>query len=242
MSNLWDGVRFKLDMAQFYLGEMQEDLVPSSARENTSHFIYFRGASTLPPANRWAPKFYYHLDALLAAARSVDFVITTTFGVDKELGRWISTLSSSEQKNRKTFQFRYDAIAKDFRDHRLTRIRNISIHRTGMPPVEVSVIGQWGTHYRGSPNKSLPTFDEPQRSSHPDPDHPNNWMQPMRFAIEPRHDDFVFQEALPDGSFQSQPLFPNCHDYLRIAGWLIEEATGLYNTVHGTQPVTRPPL
>lgn len=238
MFDPWDGVRFKLDMAHFCLGEMREDLIPATAERG---YAYYQ-TSTLPPANRWAPKFYYHLDAFLAATRSVDLVITTTFGIDRTLQKkWIDTLPSLEQTKRKTFQNEYDFIAAHFRDHFLTHIRNVSIHRSGTPQVVVAVLGRWGEHYRGGPTQSLPTFDQPQQRTPDDPDHPLNWMQPVTFAIEPGPDEFVVQEALPGGSSRDHPLFPSCEDYLQSARRLVDEAKSLAERGH-VQPVTPPPL
>ena len=238
MSNLWDGVRFKLDMAHFYLNEMRQDLTPATARQD---YVYYQDF-TVPPANQWAPKFYYHLDAFLAATRSVDLVITTTFGMDKILKKkWTAILPSLELTNRESFQGEYDLIADNFRNHLLTHIRNVSIHRSGRPQVEVGVLGRWGEHYRGGPTRSLPTFDQPKRLTPAGPDDPLSWMQPIRFAIEPKHDEFFVQEALPDGSSRDHPLFPSCEAYLTSASQLVDDAKSLAERVH-THPVTPPPL
>lgn len=239
MSNLWDGVSFKLDMAQFYLGEMRNDLVPAIAEREYSYYQ----TSSVPPMNRWAPKFYYHLDAFLAATRSVDLVITTTFGVDtnNKMRSWIDTLPTHEKDTRTAFQSQYDVIAAAFRDHLLTHIRNVSIHRSGTPQVEVAVLGRWGEHYRGGPAKSLPTFEQAQRPAEDNPDHPLNWMQPLSFAIEPGPDEFVVQEVLPGGSSRDHPLFASCEAYLTSAAQLVANAKSLAARVH-THPVTPPPL
>ena len=113
MSNLWDGVSFKLGMAKFYLDEMRQDLIPATTRQD---YVYCQDF-TVPPVNLWAPKFYYHLDAFLAATRSVDLVITTTFGVDnnKKMKKWIATLPAHERGIRAAFQSQYDVIATAFR-------------------------------------------------------------------------------------------------------------------------------
>lgn len=239
MSNLWDGVSFKLDMALFYLNEMRQDLIPATTRQD---YVYYQNF-TVPPVNLWAPKFYYHLDAFLAATRSVDLVITTTFGVDnnKKMKKWIATLPAHEQDNRAVFQSQYDAIAAAFRDHLLTHIRNVSIHRSGMPQVEVGVLGRWGEHYRGGPTQSLPTFDQPKQLTPSGPDDPLSWMQPVRFAIDPKQDEFFVQEVLPGGSSRDHPLFTSCEAYLMSAVQLVADAKSLVARVH-THPLTPPPL
>ncbi len=63
----------------------------------------------------------------------------------------------------------------------------------------------------------------------------------MIIAIEPGSDDFVVQEALPDGSFRDHPLFASCENYLQSACQLVEKAKSLAVQVH-THPVTLPPL
>ena len=242
MPNPWDGVTFKLDMAHFYLGEMRKDLIPAIADRESSYYQPWQ-TSTVLPANRWAPKFYYHLDAFLAATRSVDLVITTTFGMDRILKqkKWIASLTTLEQTNRDAFQQEYDLIANDFRNHLLTHIRNVSIHRSGTPPVEVAVLGRWGEHYRGGPTQSLPTYEQSQRPTTDDPNHPLNWMQPLKFAIEPGPDEFIVQEVLPDGRSLDHLLFQSCDDYLRSAGRLVEDAKSLAERVH-SNTVSLPPL
>jgi hypothetical protein len=240
MPDLWDGIRFKLDMAHFYLDEMRKDLIPATAE---LEFSYNQQRRTSPPMNRWAPKFYYHLDAFLAATRSVDLVITTTFGIDRLLKKkWTATLPTPEQKKRESFQNAYDLIADSFRTHLLTHIRNVSIHRSGTPLVEVAVLGRYGTHYSGGPTQVLPTFEQPQQLTAADPNHPPpRWMNPMIIAIEPGPDDFAVQEALPDGSSHDHPLFMSCENYLQSACQLAETAKSLAVQVH-THPVTPPPL
>jgi hypothetical protein len=240
MSTLWDGAKFKLDMAHFYLDEMRRDLIPATVELG---FSYNQQRRTSPPMNRWDPKFYYHLDAFLAATRSVDLVITTTFGIDKLLKkRWTDNLKTLERTKRKSFQDSYDLIAVPFRTHLLTHIRNVSIHRSGTPSVEVAVLGRYGTLHRGGPTQNLSTFEEPQQLTVADPNHPPPiWMNPMKRAIEPGPDDFVVREVLPDSSPHDYPLFPKCTEYLQSASELVDEAKILAEQVH-TQPVTPPPL
>lgn len=240
MSTLWDGVTFKLDMAHFYLDEMRRDLIPATVELG---FSYNQQRRTSPPMNRWAPKFYYHLDAFLAATRSVDLVITTTFGIDNQLKkRWTDNLNTLERTKRESFQDAYDRIAVPFRTHLLKHIRDVSIHRSGTPSVEVAVLGRYGTHYSGGPTQIVPAFEQPQQLTAADPNHPpSQWMNPMKIAIEPGPDDFVVQEAMSDGSSRNHPLFTSCENYLQSACQLVEKAKSLAEQVH-THPVTPPPL
>lgn len=241
MPDLWDGVSFKLGMAHFYLDEMRKDLIPATVELG---FSYNQQRRTSPPMNRWEPKFYYHLDAFLAATRSVDFVITATFGVDGKLEKngWTAILSIPEQTNRKSFHNAYKCIAGTFRAHPLTHIRNVSIHRSGTPSVEVAILGRYGIHYSGGPTQILPAFERPQQLTAADPNHsPPNWRNPMIIAIEPGPDDFVVQEAMPDSSSRDHPLFTSCENYLQSACQLAGKAKSLAVQMH-THPVTPPPL
>jgi hypothetical protein len=242
MPDPWDGVCFKLNMAQFYLGEMRKDLIPATAEPE---FFCYQQRSTSPPMNQWDPKFYYHLDAFLAATRSVDFVITTIFGKDKNNGfrKWIATPSTLERKERKSFQDAYDLIADPFRENLLSHIRNVSIHRSGTPSVKVAVLGQYDTLHRGGPTENLSAFEEPEKHTVADPNHPPPIrMNPMKRAIEPGHDDFfVLEVSSLDGSARDHPLFQKCDGYLQSASELVDKAKSLAERVH-THPVTLPPL
>ncbi len=239
MTNSWEGVIFKLEMARFYIGEMNQDLHPAVEEQ---WFDYNQLRRTSPPTNRWAPKFFYHLDAFLAATRSVDFVITSTFGKDKKLKEWIATLSTSEQKKREEFHSKYQGKAGPFRKYFLTHLRDVSVHRSGTPFSEVATIGLYGVVYRGGPTKQIPTYEQPQLSTPADPNHPpRKWRDPQITAIQPRPDEFVFHETLPNGENCDHPLFPSCEDYLRSANRLVDDARKLGVQVH-TTPVTPPPL
>ena len=240
MPDPWDGVTFKLGMAHFYLDEMRKDLIPAAVELG---FSYNQQRRTSPPMNRWAPKFYYHLDAFLTATRSVDLVITPTFGIDILLKkRWTDNLETLERTKRESFQDAYDLIAVPFRAHPLTHNRNVSIHRSGTPSVKVAILGRYGIHYSGGPTQILPTFEQPQQLTAADPNHPPpKYMNPMIIAIEPGPDDFVVQEAMPNGSSRDHPLFTSCENYLQSACQLVEKAKSLAVQVH-THPLTPPPL
>ena len=78
MSALLDGIAFKLQEADFYRGKICQVLVPASTGSNP-HAYY---VSSTISVRQWAPDFYYYFDAFLAAARSIDYVVQATFGVD----------------------------------------------------------------------------------------------------------------------------------------------------------------
>jgi hypothetical protein len=78
----WDGVHFKLDEAEFFLGQMIEAVRPIDDRGTA----YLAAAGALV-GNLWQPQFYYHVDAFLAAIRSVPDIIQAWFGLDMQAQR-----------------------------------------------------------------------------------------------------------------------------------------------------------
>lgn len=68
----WRGVDFKLAEARFFLSEMGKDLESPVTRYPQLAAIAATGANVAHP---WQERFYYHLDAFLAAARSVPEII-----------------------------------------------------------------------------------------------------------------------------------------------------------------------
>ena len=77
---LWTAVEFKLEGAQLFLEEMGKDLLPPSIthRESTAA-ILSAGAIV---GHLWQRKFYHHVDAFLAMARSIPDIIQSCFGID----------------------------------------------------------------------------------------------------------------------------------------------------------------
>jgi hypothetical protein len=121
---------------------------------------------------------------------------------------------------------RRDSHHKPFRELPLYRARHISEHRTGVPPVTVTVTGRFGLTYSGSPTKMIPM---PEAQEMP----PElGWMQNLA-PIQPVWTNFAI-----DG----KPLFEACREHLQSTQALIERARELAESVHGSSKLTSPPV
>src|SRR5262249_32900207 len=112
-----------------------------------------------------------------------------------------------------------------FRALPLGTARHISEHRTGVPPVIVTVTGRFGLTYSGGPTKMIPMSEA--REMPPE----LAWMQ-TQMPIQPMWKDFVI-----DG----KPLFQACNEYLESAQALVRVARALAQSVHGGSKLTSPP-
>jgi hypothetical protein len=152
----------------------------------------------------WHEPFYAHLDAFLLTTRSTPELIRCCFGVDrgsKIMRNWFDALDPDEQKRRREFGDRFKTAYEAFRALPLGTARHISEHRTGVPPVIVTVTGRFGLTYSGSPTKMIPMSEA--REMPPE----LGWMQ-SQMPIQPMWKDFVI-----DG----KPLFEACREYLESA-------------------------
>src|SRR5882672_5777776 len=92
---------------------------------------------------QWQAAFYAYLDAFLAMSRSVPEVITCCFGEDRSIAMksWFKGLDAAEQSRRRAFSAQFETGYSTFRALPLSTARNITLHRTGHPPVEVRITG-----------------------------------------------------------------------------------------------------
>jgi hypothetical protein len=99
--------------------------------------------------------------SFLVNARSVPDVIESCFGHDngwpKEVKDWFKARPSDERQRRKEFSKQFKSDRDLFRDHHLTKARNVAVHRRGFPPVKGVVIGLTGKPYPASPIVSEPS-------------------------------------------------------------------------------------
>jgi hypothetical protein len=177
----------------------------------------------------WQNSFYAYLDAFLAMARSVPEVISACFGADRgssEMKRWFDGLDAAEQTRRRRFAENFKAAHMTFRELPLSTARNISLHRSGVTPVEVKITGRFGVAYTGTPIKRLPSSEIRQLD---DPEF--QWLvKPV--PLRPGWQDFEI-----DGT----SLFDACKAYIQAAQQLIEDARKISQDVHGRDPLTPPP-
>jgi hypothetical protein len=235
----WDGVEFKHGAAGFYLGEMSRDLTSAIDRPETRTYaaVHISSPGTIV-GNLWQNRFYFHLDAFIQAARSIPDIIQWQFGLDPHAPKdWTDALSTEELARREKFQKEFAADFAPFRDLPLSKARVMTVHRTGTPPVQVELMGQWGEVYRGSPLQSLPIAD---RRPAPVGDTPAEYVPVISSPatpLEPRAQDFWLE--WPDGN--RHPLFQECNSYLQAAGVLIERTRTLKQAIHGDAALTPPP-
>jgi hypothetical protein len=230
----WQGVGFKIGEADFFLSQMREDITPLVPRPET---VVFAPYMTVPGTivwNPWQQRFYYHLDAFLAATRSVPDIIQAAVGLDRR--PWVNALPPAEIQRRRTFQGHFKPLYVAFSDLPMSRARVVTLHRTGVPPVEVEIHGLWGV-YTGTPNQAVPIAESP--SLPPDLSFPV--MSTPGLPVQPELNDFTLIEHLPGGGTRPHPLFPACEDYLRAARQMVEDARRIAQQVHGAQPLTAPP-
>jgi len=224
---LWAGAELKSEHAAFYLEKMGAALLPP---ERTAINVAIESSGAILDT-RWQDSFYAYLDAFLIMSRSVPEVISTCFGFDatgspRHVRTWFARLDSTEQDRRRRFSAEFeDAGYGNFRKSDLSNARNITVHRSGVPPVEVKITGRFGVTYTGTPVERVPVSETRQVGSE------FQWLvRPV--ALRPGWQDF---------EINGKPLFAECKDYLRAAQLLLQEGRTISMRVHGDHPLTAPP-
>jgi hypothetical protein len=75
----WEDVNFKLGEAGFFFGEMYQALIPASVNGARPAYELDLTAGGGMVDNRWQSRFYYHVDAFLAATWSTADIIQAWF-------------------------------------------------------------------------------------------------------------------------------------------------------------------
>jgi hypothetical protein len=221
----WAGIELKLQNAEFHFQRMERSLEPP---EQTA-FNVARQASGVIIDTGWQRSFYAYLDAFLSATRSVPEIIQCCFGVDRanrEMKDWFDALPADERDRRDEFKKKFEPLYRGFRALRLSTVRHISEHRTGVAPATVTISGLFGMPYTGSATERVPISETRQI------DDPALALLAKPYPIQPRWDDFYIE---------GQPLFPACQDYLDGARTLMNDARRISGQVHGTKSLTPPP-
>jgi hypothetical protein len=223
--DLWAGIDLKLGSATFHFLRMGDVLQPPKL---TGHMVAIQSSGAVIGGN-WHEAFYAHLDAFLSTTRSTPELIQCCFGVDragpKIMKDWFNSLDRGEQNRRRKFGDVFKTDYDAFRALPLGTARHISEHRTGVPPVTVTVTGRFGLTYSGGPTKMIPMAEA--REMPPD----LGWMQKFT-PIQPMWKDFVI-----DG----KPLFQACREYLESAQAIVVRARALAASIHGSSKLTSPP-
>lgn len=220
---LWAGVELKLEYAKFHLEKMAGSLQPP---ERTTHNVARQAAGAIIDTG-WQRAFYAHSDAFLAAARSVPWIIEACFGHDRnrQMKNWFDGLPIPEQDRRQQFSSQFKAARGKFDQLPLTNARNMSYHRAGFAPVEVTISGRFGVTHTGGPAERVPIAETRQTNDE------HSWMD-TPVPIQPMPKDFTIN---------GKPLFDECKTYLGAARQLIHDACSISTTEHGAASLTRPP-
>jgi hypothetical protein len=231
---LWAGVVLKVTNADFFLEQMGRSLQPP---ERTAINVALQSAGTII-GTQWQRAFYAHLDAFLAMGRSVPEVIKCCFGKDTSppMRGWFKGLAAAEQKRRRMFSTQFEPDYAAFRNLPLSTARNITMHRTGFPPVEVTISGRFGVSYTGSPVQRVPDIETRSIVPSDDPADPA-----ILLALAAARSPVPVQPMWTDFTIADRPLFPECQAYLRHAQNLVEHARGIAQQVHGGDSLTPPP-
>jgi hypothetical protein len=214
---------------------MRQALTPAQNRPELQDAIETAKSSPgTVVVTQWQPRLYYYFDAFLAVTRSVPDIIQAWLGWDPK--PWVKCLPPEEQARRKQFQDQFRPLYTEFSQHVVSRARNITIHRTGTPSVELFITGRWGV-YGGGPLHHIPLAEIPPEYLNPDAP-----VGPIpAVPLEPCANDFSLKEVGTDGCIQLHTLFPTCKAYLDAAHDLVGKAGNICARVHGRQPLTPPP-
>lgn len=238
----WVGVEFKLGEAAFYLGEMRQDLTPAIARPGLQASVPYMSAPGTLVITPWQPRLYYHINAFLAATRSVPDIIQAWFGLDPQVNsrpswrQWLPRLPAGEEDRRRRFQDSFRVLYEGFAQLPSSKARVVSVHRHGMPPVEVAVSGIFGI-YQGGPAQALPSADVRPGPVGNSPAEYVPVISSPAIPLVPTLADFW----LRDSSGATYALFPTCEGYLQAAGTAVAEARKIAAAIHGNRPLTPPP-
>ena len=161
--DLWPGIHLKLDNARFHLERMAHALRDPEPTPQNLALLASTGAN-FDHTRNWHREFYAHLDAFLSAARSVPEINRCCFGADdqyRKMKTWLDSLDKGEQDRRRRFETEFKAQLDSFRAMPLGNARHISEHRSGFPPVTVTISGRFGVTYTGDPVTPLPISETP---------------------------------------------------------------------------------
>ncbi len=176
----------------------------------------------------WQRHLYAHFDAFLPCTRSVADIVNCCFGHDsnRRLESWFKSLSIGEQTRRKEFTKQFQAERKNFDNHLLTKVRNVTVHRAGHPPIEVAFTGFWGVRYESNPTVRL-SMNEVKP-----PDGSNMGWLNQSMPLRPKWEDF---------QIGGKNLFSACNEYIQDAKDLVNKARNIASIVHGLNPLSNPP-
>lgn len=217
----WAGVDLKLQYSSFHLEKMVQALQPPEPSR------YPIGLEHANVGNDWQRSFYPHFDAFLPCTRSVADIVDWCFGYDKKgpISKWFNTLSLDEKDRRKLFTEKFAKVRTRFDNHFLTKVRNVSMHRSGLSPVNVAFTGFYGVKYEGNATIRL-SHAEVRPSDAAD----MGWLG-SSLPLLPKWQDFYIAKV---------NLFKACQEYLADANDIVSTAKNISAKVHGVLTLTEP--
>lgn len=120
-------------------------------------------------------------------------------------------------------------ITEAFRNLPLSTAQNITMHRTGFAPVEVTISGRFGVSYTGSPVQRVPDIETRPIAPSDDPADPAVLWAATQLPVPVR-------PIWTDFTIAGRPLFPECEAYLGHAQTLVEHACSIAQQVSLTPP------
>jgi hypothetical protein len=239
---MWESIDARVEEADFFLEQMSKDLVPPEMGPNAqlARAIAMTGAIVSHP---WQPRFYFHLNAFLAAARSVPEIIMFQFGVDlkatKTVKNWVKKLLHLEQRLRNQFADRFRPSLEGIAQDPVSTARNITVHRQGTAPVNVAVVDAWGNAHQAGPTTHL----DDAAAAPIGAELAAGEQAPAQLA--PKWSDFELTLHLPPPALpRVVPLETALRNYLQAVKKAVVDARLIVQHVYGTltPTLTAPPL
>jgi hypothetical protein len=219
--DFWAAINKRVEAAAFFLNEMSKDIQPPSAGAPHQLQLAATVATGVVVSHPWQESFYYHFDAFLAMTRSVPEIIRWLFGVDYTFSRflrwWRTSLNAAERARRRKFQSQFATAFASFVQMPLSDVRNVTLHRTGVAPVEVRVMGRWGSPFVGTPLQQIPLTESLPVSV------PLSAAGEPLQQLEPCAADFSIT-ITSGGTTSTVGLFPESQKYLEAARKLVADA------------------
>src|SRR5262245_14313966 len=99
---------------------------------------------------------------------------------------WLRGLSQPEIQQRTNFQNQFKPYLVAFNALQLSNVRHVSVHRSGVIPLEATITGRFGVVYRGSATEAVPPAETPTLA-----DPTDQLLLAKMSAIQPMPSDFT---------------------------------------------------